>query len=337
MSVTTSSARSTPRSGVERLYIHIGTHKTGSSALQSALVQLTDLPDVLYPLTGRVSVGGHLNIAWQAVNDRRFRPERGTSAELIQEIWAAAPRTVILSAETFSAWPGTPMIPDWALSLAQSVNAKQTYIVGYVRPQWEYLESHYTQMVKIGATTKTFADFVSTERTRPLFNYPLVFSEWNKRFIPTVIVRPYTPKVVQDFFNFVGLAPPPQERRVNMRPGHRQLELLRRLGREVSMPKEHRQAIFRRAEAYLRRHIRDDLPARYLTIDLALDLYNAFCDSNKDLADEYWEGHLPSSFGRPTRIPTPQPQNAEPDTSDDFIYRRLLDYVAQWLDELGSE
>src|SRR6202022_3469950 len=73
-----------------RCFIHIGTHKTGTTSIQhllsrnsSALRQM----GYYYPDAGRLELHpGHHNLAWGISGDRRFRDDYGTIDDLIREV-----------------------------------------------------------------------------------------------------------------------------------------------------------------------------------------------------------------------------------------------------------
>ena len=86
------------------LHVHIGAHKTGTTALQALMrgqgvafaeagiaIPRTGVPEGLY---------GHHNIAWEVVGNPRFSPDSGTLSELLDEIEGAD--QALISAEGFS-------------------------------------------------------------------------------------------------------------------------------------------------------------------------------------------------------------------------------------------
>src|SRR6185437_8931332 len=65
-----------------RLLLHVGLHKTGTTAVQTALAAAAGRlreRHLLYPKAGRpADFDGHHNVAWQLAGDHRFRPAFGT-------------------------------------------------------------------------------------------------------------------------------------------------------------------------------------------------------------------------------------------------------------------
>jgi len=76
--------------GQRRVLLHVGLHKTGSTALQRFLANAAEelrVRGVLYPVSGRpANSEGHHNIAWQMGGDRRFRSFAGTLDDVASEI-----------------------------------------------------------------------------------------------------------------------------------------------------------------------------------------------------------------------------------------------------------
>ena len=70
-------------------FVHVGTHKTGTTSLQSMLAanaKILRAAGVLVPLAGRVERGsaGHHNVAWELLRDQRFDPRHGTLEALLR-------------------------------------------------------------------------------------------------------------------------------------------------------------------------------------------------------------------------------------------------------------
>src|ERR1044072_876913 len=93
------------RRPMRRCFLHLGTHKTGTTSLQALLnesyLKLREL-GYLYPRAGRPPEVpfGHHNIAWEISGDRGFRAENGGIEDLLAEI-KGVPHDVIISSEDF--------------------------------------------------------------------------------------------------------------------------------------------------------------------------------------------------------------------------------------------
>lgn len=305
--------------------LHIGTHKTGSSAIQATLVQTDADPGLIYPQAGRVVSGGHLNLAWEALGDNRFRPGRGTTADAIDEITRSTAPMAVLSAETFSARPGSDAVVSWAAKLAEAVSASDLLVVAYVRPQWEFIESRYTQMVKSGHVHQQFEDFVGPEMTRPIYDYHRTFSKWREAFGDSLVVRPYVREVVADFFELIGIEAPTIEVRANIRPGAIELEMLRMLVRDLPATGHREAAIFRWAREHLVEVYGGTPPFRALTPELASHIAASFHSSNTALAETHWNGQLPKSFTPGDQLSRSMWRLESDDEVSRAIYEALLE------------
>jgi hypothetical protein len=138
---------------MKKLYLHIGTHKTGTTAIQQALsIHAADLVNANYivPHTGRIAPqSGHHNIAWEISGDERFQSDFGGIAQLQTEL-SSSDADVILSSEDFSCAvcrnPGkfkqfVDEMKGWGL---------RPTIVVYFRNQVGYASSLYKELVRHG-------------------------------------------------------------------------------------------------------------------------------------------------------------------------------------------
>lgn len=127
-----------------RLILHCGLHKTGTTSLQTVMRDAAGrLPahGVLYPRAGRLDQlgGGHHNLAWELRQDRRFRREAGTLADLAAEV-AGFEGDVVLSSEDFENALDDPARFRPLLELPELAGRRAVFAV-YVRDQASYLES----------------------------------------------------------------------------------------------------------------------------------------------------------------------------------------------------
>jgi hypothetical protein len=134
---------------MRKLYIHCGTHKTGSTALQEYLSVNYDLlrhHDYLYPVSGKnSSLNGQHNIAWELSHHRLYLRSYGNTSDLFNEI-SEFDGNVILSSEGFE-W--LLCHPDrWKPFIDKLKSLGFTIIlVLYVRNQLSYFESLYAQLL----------------------------------------------------------------------------------------------------------------------------------------------------------------------------------------------
>ena len=195
---------------MKRLIVHVGMPKTGSTSIQRMLLRRRELlraRGVHVPWAGLVRTGKHhlLDGRSHGISTERW-------ALLAQEIRCtaagdprggnhgtargkpAAPRFVI-SAEGFAK-------PDYraatAARLAELAEREdlEVDIVGYVRPQWQFLESVYTQRVhgrRIGATFDRFVADMLEASERSELDYNVVFAPYRAAFGARVRVFPLEP------------------------------------------------------------------------------------------------------------------------------------------------
>jgi hypothetical protein len=137
-----------------RLVIHVGAHKTGTSLVQK---YFRDKPRITQALgIAQISrTDGDLLVDWgQYLHER---PE-GLRSRLEEEA-AKGPSVILFSHENTLGQPFLPdragLYPDAARcaeALAAICDGFDTYVVFYVRPMADFLESYYIQTVQEGLT-----------------------------------------------------------------------------------------------------------------------------------------------------------------------------------------
>ena len=232
--------------------MHVGTHKTGTSALQ-AYLGANDLllasQGFLYPKCGRWSpaMAGQHNVAMEISDDERFDRTLGTLAELLAEMRLSTLPAACISSEAFQFVHDRP---ERLARLRDGIRSAgyEPVLVVYLRSQSEYLESLYGTLVNHGyhlSFRRYFQDALATGVVRYrevrsyrfdydalLAHYASVFGESN------TVARPYAQNedpgaLLRDFFTTIGLdertvadsVPPPE--RLNTRRDL--LQVMRRL------------------------------------------------------------------------------------------------------------
>ena len=180
-------------------FVHIGTHKTGTTSIQAMLAMNAPafrVAGLFVPETGRSNpaYAAHHNIAWQLSGDRRFDAHDGTLADLLGEITSAGSPNVCLSSEDFEFLHGN----EPALLTLRDAFAGIGYavtIVLYLRPQADYLESLYAEICPVWNVA--FADFLDRIIAEggyggTLFDYDCLIDRFTAVFgTDRVIVRAY--------------------------------------------------------------------------------------------------------------------------------------------------
>ena len=141
-----------------RLILHIGMHKTASTTIQKRLKANNQCLEEF----GYTYVANNRKALLKAVQEKNFKPWR----ELIREAKTRG-MTPIVSHEAFShilcrfrSGKKPTHIGDWLLKKLSNAGVKVT-VIGFVRDQPSYLNSHYTQHVKRFATAKSLKSYAA--------------------------------------------------------------------------------------------------------------------------------------------------------------------------------
>jgi len=299
---------------IDRLVLHIGSHKTGSTAIQRSLRDATDLlleRGILYPRTGLRGVG-HAQLANELVNTSGPVTAIPSHLGLIEEVRASRPRTLLLSAEGFTN-KGSARPAEWVRGLCEALQPQDLRIVGYVRPQWECLESAYADRVRVGMVWVPFAEWLEGAlEGESSFDFLRRFAPWREEFAERLETRLYTAPsltggdAVDDFWHAVGLGTPPVHRphhENRIRSGARTIEMLRRL--RAFLAEHHLDGLVRVRETLLGAYRRiqaepiEDLPFSPLTSEDVTRITKRFAPSNEEFVRDY----LPGVHGNPLSSP----------------------------------
>ncbi|HTT97981.1 MAG TPA: hypothetical protein VMF58_08015 [Rhizomicrobium sp.] len=268
------------------LFVHIGTHKTGTSALQSALTVGTD--DLLengvrYIRAGREGAIAHHKLA------RAVRQKKDASLS----VWDA------VRAEIRASDSPTNVLSSEGLSFANAEAVKRELgeigdvrIVLYLRRQDKYLQSLYKQTIA-GGRTMDFPTWLDRQRARG--DYLSLVRGWADQFgEKAIVLRPYerdgaTIDVVQDFIGILGHdagAVLPRRKKRGMRnpsPRRELMEVIRAFNHadvEIDRDKFFF-SIMQNNMAYAR-------SADLLDSDSCRALLEQYADSNRTLIDTYY-------------------------------------------------
>jgi hypothetical protein len=157
--------------------VHIGTHKTGTTSLQSMIARNETYfaeQGLYYPTAGRAG-DGHHNLAWELNGDERYDPTVGSFADLTNELRQTKPRAVLLSSEDFEYLHLRPeSLRNFRRRLSRL--GYKTHVLVVLRRPSEYLESLYVELRKHGLEEE-FDDFLA----RALADGGVVFRGWDFR------------------------------------------------------------------------------------------------------------------------------------------------------------
>lgn len=301
---------------IDRLIIHIGTHKTGTTAIQGSLIDAGESlleRGILYPRAGRERGLGHAILARELDDTSGPPTETPSHLAVVEELQSTGASVLVISAERLSQARGNRPVA-WARAACQQLAPREALIVGYVRPQWEYIESSYAQHVKDGTTWVPFEQDLERSLAERRFDYLSVFASWREAFGERLEVRPHSAglltgaNAVDDFWQAAGLGSPPaaRDRFANRRTGARTTEMLRALRALLA---DHRidsllpvQPVLRRARERIEAELADDLPFAPLTPELAARVAERFAASNEAFVRDYFGGRHASLFSPPTEL-----------------------------------
>ena len=285
-----------------RLFLHIGTEKTGTTSVQQYFREnrrglLAD--GILYPRSfgepgHKALVGAALPYEKCKDLGPRVEPTR-LAAKLAAQIASSKPRTVILSCEQLSSRMGARHI-DVLADLLGGLNVRPTVVL-YLRRQDELLTSSYSTAVK-GRRSKALVPRVAV-RHRRRYHYLRLVRRWAARF-PDPVVRVLEPNqlpstdVLADFCQVIDhklpAAPPGRSVRHNQSLAPDLLEFKRRANARIwQRASSYRQAA-RASQALLSRL--ESIPSPYagyslLTVPQRACILAAYESSNRILARRF--------------------------------------------------
>lgn len=194
-------------------YIHVGPHKTGSTAIQSTFWHNRNLllkEGALYPTSCKYHFAQHrLSFALKGMSD----PTKGDIPDFISEfsqlqgeVKAVAPSKLVVSSEEFF---GLPL--DRVQRIAQAFGTENTTIIAFVRNPVDSFLSVYNQNTKDPASPFKMHIRAAAEKAVKLFPYlhfSNILSRWEQVFGSDKIrlVEYGNGTVVEDFCNEIGLS-----------------------------------------------------------------------------------------------------------------------------------
>ncbi|WP_413662455.1 hypothetical protein ACG1BZ_14635 [Microbulbifer sp. CNSA002] len=195
-----------------KIYVHIGSDKTGSTSIQSALSQNQNTlraKGVEYPKLHKQD-----NHHESLVRELRTG-KKGESWHRLSKVIASKPNHLILSAEAFCTLKKAEIsrFKEW-------INHSDTNIIAYIRRADEYLESGTMQRLKSATSFNAFKRHYLIAKHLPALFDPYVYSaafkthfvkSWRAHYPTSMIIRPYNKQqwemndLISDFLYSISL------------------------------------------------------------------------------------------------------------------------------------
>ncbi|WP_444917576.1 hypothetical protein [Microbulbifer sp. JMSA003] len=195
-----------------KIYLHIGSDKTGSTAIQNALFQNRiklktlgiEYPKLLKNEPHHESLVRELRLG-----------EKGDSWRALGKVIASNPPHLIISAEALCTLNSAEIT-----RLKAWLNHSNICVIAYLRRADEYLESGTLQRLKTAKSLKEFTRRYLIAKYVPAILDPYVYTaafkakfinKWNKVFSGEIKIRPYEKKqwknydLIEDFFAHLNL------------------------------------------------------------------------------------------------------------------------------------
>ena len=186
-----------------KLIVHVGMPKTGSTSIQrmlkhrAQLLRANDLhvPEIWTHRTREFRAMKHADLA-KELADKTGARQISPWTRLAQEVQGTDATPCVISSEVFAKPEFRDAMARELAAFAERENVA-VEIIGYVRPQWQYLEALYTQHTYAraigGATFQRFVADMLDAGERTMFDYNVVFAPYRAAFGECVKVFPLEP------------------------------------------------------------------------------------------------------------------------------------------------
>ena len=281
------------------LVVHIGLPKTGSTSIQGMLYELQPLlmrSGFWIPTAGRLHPRrcSHNNVALSLSGDDNYRPELGGWTELRHEITSSNARKILISSEMFSLRREVRAI-ERLTDLIKSENLA-IKVVAYVRPQYQLLESRYSERIR-GMGTATFDEFMGEMLNSDRMDFNAIFGPWREAFGSRLAVYPMEPSrlpqgLLVHFLGVLGIALHGVDvtthlHRENQRRGAKDLEVQRLVNIGTSGLGQRERRLRRDRLQFLPALLSPDAPFVGLSVDQIHGITRYYADSNAKFARDF--------------------------------------------------
>ena len=248
------------------------------------------------PVAGRWH--GHGNLVAHPGGMRPYRAAVGGWAELAREVARSPAPAFAMSSERFTGPRGGEASAERLAALAETAGLS-VQVVGYVRPQWQVVESAYAQAVATGWTVARFDDYAAARLAGPGLDYAAVFGPWRRAFGRVAVFPLETADAHGGLLrHFLGVLRVRDARvaaaadglaRRNVRPGALAVAACRLVGvalRDAGLDRRERMALAGRLRG-LPARLAHDAPFAGLCGAEALAVEAEFADANARFATDY--------------------------------------------------
>ncbi|EPX75547.1 hypothetical protein Salmuc_03181 [Salipiger mucosus DSM 16094] len=302
-----------------RLFLHVGQPKSGTTALQRAFAAYsdeTDAPQVYYPRAGRRErkLVAHHNLAYELHAPNQFSPSFGSWQDLADELEAQGEQagTALLSSEAFRMF----LAPVVASKIHKLFPGAEKKVILYLRPQWEYVESGYNQLIRFLKTEDHIEEFYDHTGAQ-ITDYRAIVMAWQKAMGPeNLICLPFDASVRAEGIvshvlrKAIGLdIEMPPATQVNQKFGLRALSAVRHVRDGIraglDAPEAELSSRMVMQLSYLsQKWPRETRDFSFMTEELKARIYEESRDTNRWLAEQF-EG-----FDSPAFLDPPPPGKA---------------------------
>lgn len=194
------------------IILHIGTPKTGTTAIQSAITANSDAlqaADTVFISAGRHRAAHNdlANSIRRKGTDHEFMD--ALQQEVASEVVKRPDGQILFSSEIFSLIDATKI--QAAMPFLSEHPLK---IIVYLRRQDRYAEAFFKQRIKNGRSVMPFDEFLTSRMGRRITNYNTMLGNWTKTFENAeIVVRLYerdrfiNGDIMVDFATLLGIKP----------------------------------------------------------------------------------------------------------------------------------
>ena len=197
---------------MKKVFLHIGTHKTGSTSIQRELYENRknlQSKGFYYPQSCANEDGNHSPLAWAICRDERVNYNKVLEAFKDEVKACKDNETLVISGEEFEYLSGKEISELKQLLCTMEF---ETTIVCYFKPQAALIRSEYVEWIKQGLTSDNFSVFWRLHSRLDRYNYYKIWHQWCSHFGESnVRVRSYEDSlhlsngVIDDFYEVIGL------------------------------------------------------------------------------------------------------------------------------------